>query len=95
MRRGWVLLALCLVILAGGGQQKPRSQLDLEALAASDPRIEVVARALCRAHGLDPDHDSPPYPGPLWERFIIQAHDYLVARDTYDEWQKHIKMIGK
>ena len=93
MRWGWVVLAACLAVAVSGDTLlqrliKPRVQIDLENIARQDPRIEPIARALCRAHGLDPDHDAFPYPGPLWERFIIEARDYLVERDTYDEWRK-------
>ena len=84
-RNALALVALALIL---GGAGKPKSQIDLEQIAASEPRIEYIARALCWAHGLDPDHDAFPYPGPLWERFIIEARDYLTEHDTLDEWLK-------
>jgi hypothetical protein len=89
------LLGLGLTILTlGAGDSllerltKPRLQIDLERIAASDLRIEPIARALCIAHGLDPDHDAFPYPGPLWERFILQARDYLAEHDAEILWQQ-------
>jgi hypothetical protein len=95
MRGFWWTLAMgVMVVSLGAGDSllerltKPRVQIDLENIAAADPRIEVIARALCRAHGLDPDHDAFPYPGPLWERFVLQAKDYLTESDAYDQWRK-------
>jgi len=88
MRWRWVLLTICLLILVSAAGQKTRQQIDLERIAAADPRIEVVARALARSQGLDPDHEAFPYPGPLWERYVLEARDYLTERDAVDEWIK-------
>jgi len=80
------LIALLVGIGAGLQHQKPKEQINLERIAKSDPRIEFVARAICRARGLDPDHDAPPYPGPLWESFILEARDLIAADDAVDLW---------
>ena len=80
------LLAL-LVLLAGEGPPTSRAQIDLEKIAASDPRIEYLARQICIARGLDPDHSAFPYPGPLWERYIIQTRDFLAAVDAVEAWR--------
>jgi hypothetical protein len=84
----WVLVGTALATLGADAPKKPQAQIDLENIARADPRIEALARALCVAHGLDPDHDEPPYPGPLWERFIIQARDFLAAADAAYAWRK-------
>lgn len=81
-------------LLAGLGADthQPRSattaQLDLEKIAASDPRIEFMARIICKSRGLDPDHNAPPYPGPLWEQFILSARDFLAEDDAAEAWIK-------
>ena len=79
-------VSLIALLALGADQAKPRAQIDLERIARSDPRIEFVARAICRARGLDPDHDAPPYPGPLWESFILEARDLIAADDAVDLW---------
>jgi len=88
--RRLLLLALILVALlvAGADQKKPKAQVDLEKIAASDPRIEFVARAICKARGLDPDHMGFPYPPgePLWEAYIIEARDLIAADDAAEQW---------
>jgi hypothetical protein len=103
-RRGsvWLLaLGLTILILGAGDSDlleqlvKPTIQINLETIAASDPRIEPIARALCVAHGLDPDHDQPPFPGPLWERFILEARDWLAEHDAELLWeQRHARHQG-
>jgi len=91
MRRGWALLAICLVILTSAAGQKPRAQVDLEKIAARDPRIEVVARAICAARGIDPDYKGFPYPPgqPVWETFIVEARDILAAEDAIEKPTQH------
>jgi hypothetical protein len=91
--RVWLLTILILLLLAmGAGDairgRKPSEQIDLERIAASDPRIEYIARAICISHGLDPDHDQLPYPGPLWERFILEARDFLAEEDAQVLWEQ-------
>jgi hypothetical protein len=79
MRRflvGLVALLLC----AAGGQQKLRSYHPIPTHV--DARVEAVARAICRARGINPDHVGPPFPqGPLWEFYIPQAVEFV---DEYD-----------
>ena len=69
---------------------KPKAQVDLERIAAADPRIEYVARALCIARGLNPDHMGFPYPPSeaLWEAFILEARDFLAESDAARRSQK-------
>jgi len=56
---------------------------DLELFAKKDPRIETVARAICRLRGIDPDHVGFPYPdGPVWEYMIPQAMLFLAEHDA-------------
>lgn len=76
-------------MLAGDGRppgfylQVPAHIRDLEAIAKADPRIERVARAICRQRGIDPDHRGPPFPdGPVWELFIPQAAEFVAAMDA-------------
>lgn len=79
------LLAIGIVLAAG--VPKPKSQVGLEQIAAWDPRIEYVARAICVARGINPDYRGFPYPpGPVWETFILQARDFLAADDAADRW---------
>ena len=96
-RRGSLALLaiISLIIIGADVRKKPQAQVDLEHIAASDPRIEYIARALCIAQGLDPDHDEPPYPGPLWERFILEARDFLAEEDAQMLWeQRHAGRHG-
>jgi hypothetical protein len=52
-------------------------------LNTGDPRIEAVARAICQAKGIDPDHVGPPFPeGPLWEFFIPDAALFIKEYDA-------------
>jgi hypothetical protein len=52
-------------------------------LDTGDLRIEAVARAICKAKGIDPDHVGPPFPeGPLWEFFIVDAALFLKEYDA-------------
>jgi hypothetical protein len=52
-------------------------------LNTGDPRIEAVARAICQAKGIDPDHIGPPFPeGPLWEFFIPDAALFIKEYDA-------------
>ena len=65
-----------------------KAQENLEKIAARDPRIEVLARAICAARGINPDYQGFPYPpGPVWETFILQARDLLAELDAY----QHLK----
>ena len=57
--------------------------LDLLEFTKRDPRIERVARAICRLRGIDPDHEGPPFPeGPIWELFIPEAMKFLAELDA-------------
>lgn len=79
------------MVLIGGdaGQKKPQSEIDLERIAASDPRIEYIARAICRARGIDPDYRGFPYPpGPVWEIYIVRARDLIAAFDAMAQWAR-------
>ena len=82
------LLALLFLLAGAEGQRwaPPSSDIDLQKIAATDPRIEYIARQLCIARGLDPDHIGPPYPGSVWWTFIIQARDFLAADDAAEAW---------
>ena len=75
MRRAWVLLAL-LCLAAGQKHMVPVP-------AQVSARVEAVARAICRARGINPDHVGPPYPqGPVWEFFIPEAIEFLKELDA-------------
>lgn len=57
--------------------------IDLLDFARRDPRIERIARAICRLRGIDPDHKGPPFPeGPVWELFIPEAMRFLAELDA-------------
>jgi hypothetical protein len=59
--------------------------IDLLPFASKDPRVERVARAICRLKGIDPDHEGPPYPqGPIWEFFIPQAMQFIAQYDALE-----------
>jgi hypothetical protein len=59
--------------------------VDLLPYTKRDPRIEAVARAICRLKGIDPDHEGPPFPrGPIWELFIPQAMLFIAEDDAVD-----------
>src|SRR5262249_57553457 len=50
---------------------------------AMTARVEAVARALCRARNIDPDHEGEPYPpGPVWQMFRQQAREFITMRDA-------------
>jgi hypothetical protein len=52
----------------------------------SDKRVVAVARAICIARGIDPDHVGPPFPeGPLWEFFVPDALLFLQEYDAAKE----------
>lgn len=56
---------------------------DLVLFAARDKRIELVARAICRLRGIDPDFQGFPYSdGPVWEYMIPQAMLFLAQLDA-------------
>ena len=78
--------SVLLLALAADGAFKPRLQENLEKIARSDSRIEFVARALCKARGIDPDYQGAPYAGPVWEIFIVQARDFLAMDDAADAY---------
>jgi hypothetical protein len=93
----WLLALLLLMVAIGlgvAGDYRPlqgsktlplatKAQLSLERIAARDPRIEVLARAICSARGINPDYRGFPYPpGPVWETYILQARDFLAAYDA-------------
>lgn len=62
---------------------------DLLEFTKRDPRIERVARAICRLRGIDPDHEGPPFPeGPIWELFIPEAMKFLAELDAVVPPQK-------
>ena len=53
----------------------------------TDPRIEQVCRALCKAHGINPDDpqlrpDVSLMPVPMWEAYIIPAKEHIAAFDV-------------
>jgi hypothetical protein len=49
-------------------------------------RIEAVARALCRARNIDPDHQAEPYPpGPVWQMFRKEAREFIAMHDAAAE----------
>jgi len=80
MRRDW-WIALAFVVLVAAAGAKPRKPIEVYALG--DPRIEAVARALCRAKGIDPDHTGYPYPdGPVWETLIPKAREFVLSYDA-------------
>jgi hypothetical protein len=83
-----ILTIASLIVIGADVPKKPRAQLDLEKIAASDPRIEFVARAICKARGLDADHVGFPYPPgqPLWESYIVEARDLIAADDAAELW---------
>jgi hypothetical protein len=46
-------------------------------------RVEAVARAICRAKGIDPDYSGSPYPpGPVWKYFIPDAFLFIQELDA-------------
>ena len=54
-----------------------------------DPRIEIIARAICRGRGLDPDKEviverlsKHPKRGPRWRKFRGSALDHVAAWDA-------------
>ncbi|MGL4890626.1 MAG: hypothetical protein ACRC52_07475 [Aeromonas veronii] len=51
-----------------------------------DPRIETVARALCRADGCDPNKGAGF--GVLWEVYIPDAKDHIAAYDALRKMEK-------
>lgn len=52
-----------------------------------DPRIEQVARALCKANGINPDCEQLRLDGghermPMWEAYIVPAKEHIAAFDV-------------
>jgi hypothetical protein len=75
MKHLWVGLIALLLCAAAGQQQKLTTHVSA--------RVEAVARAICRARGLDPDHQGPPFPaGPLWEYYVGEATLFVDEYDT-------------
>ena len=63
--------------------------LDVIIFVRNDPRIERVARAICRLQGIDPDHEGPPFPeGPVWELKIPEAMKFLAELDAAEAKEK-------
>lgn len=54
----------------------------------TDPRIEVVARAMCVANMNDPDRIDPQSSLPRWAGFIIPATLHIAAYDTLRKMEK-------
>lgn len=80
------LLALLLCSAAGHKQQFiPRPVTPVPGQVTA--RVEAVARAICRAKGIDPDHVGPPFPqGPLWEFFVPDAILFLQELDAAESF---------
>jgi hypothetical protein len=91
----YVSITTVLLILAGGAPvsrkaptplapAQPKS--NLYRAYVSDKRVEAVARAICVARGVDPDHVGAPFPdGPIWEFFIPDAVLFLAEYDAASE----------
>ena len=75
-----LLVALLVALSAQGQPTRLRSPRPVPDVVSA--RVEAVARAICRAKGIDPDHVGAPYPqGAVWQYFIPQAIEFL---DEYD-----------
>lgn len=58
-------------------------------MSKEDPRLQLVARAICQSHGNDPDReiiiDRAQYRherGPQWMRYRTQAREHIAAFDA-------------
>ena len=49
---------------------------------AARQRVERVARAKCRANGIDPDHIGDPYNGPVWRLYVTEARSFLAMLEA-------------
>ena len=86
-----------LLVLCSGQTQPPNAHASINGLklpdllmfAKKDPRIEQVARALCRLNGVDPDRVGFPFPdGPLWEYYIHEAMKFIAEDDAMEEMHR-------
>jgi len=48
-------------------------------------QIEAVARAKCKARGIDPDYAEGPYSGPVWKLYQLQAKDFIAMYNALKE----------
>jgi hypothetical protein len=90
--RDLFIVAVIFTVLAGGGpvsrkaptplaHAQPRSLIYEDYIA--NKRVEAVARAICLARGVNPDHVGAPFPeGPIWEFFIPDAVLFLAEYDA-------------
>ena len=58
-------------------------------MSEDDPRIEIVARAICRGLGMDPEREviverlsKHPKRGPRWLKFRNDAKQHIAAWDA-------------
>lgn len=49
---------------------------------AARERVERVARAKCRANGINPDHEGDPYAGPVWRLYLAEARTFVAMLDA-------------
>jgi hypothetical protein len=49
---------------------------------AARQRLERVARAKCRAAGINPDHVFDSYAGPVWRSHLADAQTFLAMLDA-------------
>ena len=56
-------------------------------IVVGPPRVELVCRALCRAKGVDPDHEGEPYaPGhKAWELYKVQASEFIAMYEAMQQ----------
>ena len=61
-------------------------------MSQEDPRLEPVARALCNAHGLDPDRQTvleknarDRVMGPQWRKYAGKAKEHIAAFDALNQ----------
>jgi hypothetical protein len=54
-----------------------------------DVRAERVARAKCRARGIDPDHVGGHDALPAWRLFEKEAHDFVAMFDALVKEMSH------
>jgi hypothetical protein len=92
--RDLFIVAVLFTVLAGGApvsRKAPTSIAHAQPKSGvfssiTDKRIEAVARAICVARGVNPDHVGPPFPdGPIWEFFIPDAVMFLAEYDAASE----------
>ena len=95
----WLLLALILIFVLVSAQapvsRKPPTKLvepkDIgKIIPSDDPRIEAIARVICKARGIDPDYTGPLYPyGPIWRMFIPEAREAIMEYDVLHRKNTH------